>query len=43
MAKKSKDWMQKVTKDIEARGTKGVCTGDNTEDQHVNQVQKGII
>jgi hypothetical protein len=28
MAKKSKDWIQKATKDIEARGTKGVCTGD---------------
>ncbi len=28
MAKKSKDWIQKATKAIEARGTKGVCTGD---------------
>ena len=28
MAKKAKNWIQKATKDIEARGTKGVCTGD---------------
>ena len=24
----SKDWIQGVTKDIKARGTEGVCTGD---------------
>ena len=23
-----KDWIQSVTKDIKARGTEGVCTGD---------------
>jgi len=23
-----KDWIQAVTKDIKARGTEGVCTGD---------------
>jgi len=23
-----KDWIQDVTKDIKARGTEGVCTGD---------------